>query len=111
MLEGSDKKLFEGGQEMISQEKLDEIRQALIDSLENSIEIYTRKGTEEWINESNCRELIEKLKKKESVRIGGPFWGEFLGGAIADHGVLDYGPTREEHFNIWKKIEKGLFKK
>jgi len=107
MFEKPDKKISKGGQEMISQEKLDEIRQAIIDSLKNSIEIYTRKGTSDWINEDNCRELIEKLEQKKPVHIGGPFWGDIIGAVISEHGVLDYGSTREEHFDIWKKIEDG----
>ncbi len=73
MFEKIDEKISKGGQEVISQEKLDEIQQALIDSLKNSIEISTRKGKSDWINEDNCRELIEKLERKESVHIGGPF--------------------------------------
>lgn len=97
----------EGGHEMIDQKIIDDIRQALIDSLQESIEIYTHNGTREWVNENNCRELIEKLKAKSPVHIGGLFWGDHLDAAIYEHGFPASGSTREKYLEIWKRIEKG----
>ncbi len=92
---------------MINQEDLNEIRQTIIDDLKKSIKIYTQNGTSEWINEDNCRKLIKKLERKEPIHIGGPLWGDYVGAAIAEYGIPDYGPTRNQHYDIWKKIENG----
>ena len=100
-------KIEKGDREMIDKKVLDKIRQALIDSLENSIKTYTRNGTQEWVNEANCRKLIEELKAKRPIRVGGPFWGQHMGAVIQEHGFPDSGLTWDEHFEIWKRIEKG----
>ncbi len=92
---------------MTHQKMLDSIRQNIVDSLERSIRIYTRNGTRAWLSERTCRELIAKLEKKEPVQMAGPFWGDFIGVAIREHGFPDFGLTKKEHFEIWVKIESG----
>ena len=90
--------------QMANQEMVNEVRSLLIESLEESIGIYTKDGTQRWVNEDNCRELITHLLDKTPTKMGGPFWGDLLDGILHDKGF--HSPA-QEYEEIRRQIEEG----
>ena len=87
-------------------ELIDQVRENLINSLEEAIEIYTEKGTKEWINKDFWLNVIKRIRKKESINITGQFWDEHIGDAIQDADI-DHEKEREKFWAIREVIEQG----
>ena len=88
---------------IVTQELLDGVRQDLIGELEHSLRFYGP----DWVNKSNCEELIGKLRNKEPTIIQSPLWGDFVDATLHDMGIPNSGETRDTYFEIWRRIEAG----
>lgn len=89
---------------MANQYIVDRVRLLLVQSLEESLRVYTQNGTRVWVNEENCRELIQLLRTRSAVKIGGPFWGDYLDAVLQEEGL---NSCTHEYEEVWRQVEDG----
>ena len=65
---------------VIDQAIVDNVRQTLIKELKDAVITYRPN----WVNRESCLEIIHKLENKLPLKIGGPFYGDYMSSIIED---------------------------
>ncbi len=87
---------------MVEQDLVNQVRECLIQELEEALKIYGQT----WVNKDTCAELIEDLRNKKPTKIQGPFYGDYLDGILHDLGLESRDGTGT-YEAIWKELETG----
>lgn len=89
----------------IPAELLNKVREYLIAEFERSIGIYTKNGTQEWINEEPLRDAIKNLKEGKPLLYGSVLIYDLLDFAVSQaYDDLKREWTSDESHEVKRRI-------